>query len=238
MRRLILRPLVLVLTFLLGLFVTLVFTVAGDLPAWLLDEPSDTIPALCRSSHSRADALCSRPDKIEDEESEEAAVYSALIEPVSIHERRSLVVIQNETVTGNQFHVNMHEDRLDTIFEALKWDFPLADPATLDSYRVNNEQPHRMTEHPFLLRIKSRLIRRQDMPNTSHGEWWDDFYRQYPGAEGFFTLSKVGFNREMNQALVYRSFACQDTCGYGSYVLLVKEGGVWRIKAQAGQWIS
>jgi hypothetical protein len=47
MRRLIARPLVLLLTFLMGLFVTVLLTFAGDGLARLLYEPSESIPALC-----------------------------------------------------------------------------------------------------------------------------------------------------------------------------------------------
>jgi hypothetical protein len=236
MRRLIFRPLVLVLTFLLGLLLTSLLTLAGDGLARLLDEPSETIPALCRGDRDSASVPCSQPAVPGDEE---AAVYSALIEQADVNELGSLVVIQDQTVRGDYFPFDASQDgRLDRIFGALKRDFRLADEATLTSFRANNERAHPMIDHPFLRQIESKLISPQSIPNASHVDWWETFRQTYPGATGFFLFSKVGFNSEMNQALVYRAFACADTCGYGSYVLLVKEDGAWRIKTQAGHWIS
>jgi len=46
---------------------------------------------------------------------------------------------------------------------------------------------------------------------------------------GYFVLSRVGFNRDDNQALLYVS---RDCGGGGSeyYVILGKEGSTWSIK--------
>jgi hypothetical protein len=67
MRRLIFRPLVLVSTFLLGLFVTFLLTFAGDGLTRLLDEPSETIPALCRVGQDSASVPCSEPATLREE---------------------------------------------------------------------------------------------------------------------------------------------------------------------------
>lgn len=241
MRRLVFRPLVLVLTFLLGLFVTFLLTFAADWTARLLYEPSETIPVICRGFGNSEPALCSRPNL---QESEEAAVYSTLIEQSAPYYHAvgtPLVVIQDQTIRGDHILAGSDEyESLDTIFAALKRDSPLAQRATLDSFREANDHSYPMLKHPFLARIRSKLISRQEVEEASrhYGRWWETFHRKYPDAAGFFMLSKVGFNPEMNQAIVYRAFACGDTCGHGSYLFLIKEGEVWTIKAQAGQWVS
>lgn len=238
MRRLIFRPLSMLLAFLTGLALTFLITFMGDEFGRLLDEPSDTIPALC-SNGEEFSAFCTRTGE---QEREESAVYAALImQQMRADDRRTYVVVQHETVKGSH-HLSeaSGEDHLDGIFESLRWDFPLAERETLLSFRTNNQQ-HYPINRPLPLPIKTTLIRRQEVESFSAsepGSWWAAFYRKYPGADGFFVLSKVGFNSEMNQALVYRAFSCDSTCGHGSYVLLVKEAGVWRIKAQAGSWIS
>lgn len=240
MRRLIIRPLVLLFTFLTGLLLTFIFTFDGDgLLARLLDEPSENIPALCRSDDSDSFALCSQMTA---QEEEEAAVYSALVEQMSSNDRGSLIVVQDQTVNAYGLpKVALEDDPVDRLFETLQSDFPFAEQATLASFRANNEESWPIT-NPFLLRTKSRLISQQQVRRFSlqkPGSWWAEFYRDYSGAAGFLMLSKVGFNREMNQALVYRAFACGDTCGFGSYVFLVKEcGGRWRIRSVAEAWVS
>jgi hypothetical protein len=239
MRRLIIRPLVLTLTFLAGLLLTFFFTSAGDVLTRLSGEPSESIPALCRSASLEGAAFCSQMTA---QEAEEAAVYSALVEQLSITDRGSLIVIQDQTVNAHGFPMAaLEDDPLDRLFEALRLDFPFAEPTTLASFRANNEKSWPMTS-PFLLRTPIRLISRQEIERFStqeSGIRWEAFYRDYRGAAGFLMLSKVGFNREMSQALVYRAFACGDTCGFGSFVFLVKEcGGRWRIRSVSEQWVS
>lgn len=238
MRRLIFRPLVMILAFLTGISLTFLITFMGDGLARLLDEPSESIPALCQSDSSELSAFCMQTGG---QEAEEAAVYSALITQVRDDERGTLVVVQDRTVRGTPYRYHDSEDAyLDEVFESLQQDFPLAERETLIGFQANNRQDYPIRE-PFLSRIKTRLISQQEVERFSYrepGSWWEAFYRKHPGATGFFVLSRVGFNSEMNQALVYRAFSCGSTCGYGSYVLLVKEAGVWKIRGQAGNWIS
>jgi len=239
MRRLLIHPLVLTLTFLAGLLLTYIFAFGGDgLLARLLDEPSENIPALCLSDCPETSAFCCQTNT---QETEEAAVYSALVEQMSKNDRGDLIVVQDRTVNAYSFpRAALEDNSLERLFEALQSDFPFAARETLASFRANNEQSWPI-RNPFLLRTRSRLISQQEVERFSPskpGIWWGSFYRNYRGAAGFLMLSKVGFNREMNQALVYRAFACGDTCGFGSYVCLVKEGGRWRIRSVAEQWVS
>jgi ribosome-binding factor A len=52
------------------------------------------------------------------------------------------------------------------------------------------------------------------------------------------TLSKVGFNRNFNQALVYISFVCGAECGTGTVFFLVREGNTWTIQKTIEIWVS
>jgi hypothetical protein len=67
---------------------------------------------------------------------------------------------------------------------------------------------------------------------------WDVFYADYPGAPGITTLSRVGFNDAMDQALVYVGTQSHWLAGAGYIVLLVKVEGVWVIDQQVMTWIS
>jgi len=62
--------------------------------------------------------------------------------------------------------------------------------------------------------------------------------KRYPSPkfQGWFRLSRVGFNRAMNKALVYmESFVCN---GGGSLMLLEKVAGRWRIVASTAAWLT
>lgn len=61
---------------------------------------------------------------------------------------------------------------------------------------------------------------------------------KYPRSSGRITmLSRVGFNKTMNEALVYAWAYCGGDCGGGGYYLLRKEDGIWIVKDKK-IWIS
>jgi hypothetical protein len=66
---------------------------------------------------------------------------------------------------------------------------------------------------------------------------WERFEADY-GAQGFATYSRVGFNRDTTQALLYRGVVCGVLCGNGGYVLLEKVDGVWQIVGEYEVWMS
>ena len=55
---------------------------------------------------------------------------------------------------------------------------------------------------------------------------WEVFHTRFPDAQGIYTLSRVGFNEEGNQALVYMGLQSQDFTG-GYYSFLGKDEGMW-----------
>lgn len=57
---------------------------------------------------------------------------------------------------------------------------------------------------------------------------WETFYTTYPNS-GLFNLSRVGFNANQTQALVYMEQWCPGKCGEGNLYLLEKEAGGWRV---------
>ncbi|MHC4605395.1 MAG: hypothetical protein ACYTAF_00475 [Planctomycetota bacterium] len=73
---------------------------------------------------------------------------------------------------------------------------------------------------------------------AARGDFEDEFEAEYHGAEALLTLSRVGFNRERNQAVLY---ATSDHFGSGREfeVLLHWKNGCWRIRrSSGGHWIE
>lgn len=65
-----------------------------------------------------------------------------------------------------------------------------------------------------------------------------EFKEKYPGAFGFISLSRVGFNARMDEAAVFVTWKCgHSLCGDGEFVLLSKQG-VWTIVNRAQLYIS
>jgi hypothetical protein len=67
---------------------------------------------------------------------------------------------------------------------------------------------------------------------------WSKFYENYPQASGYLELSRVGFNGEDSEALVYVANHCGGRCGTGNFVLLRKQTGRWVVKNRVMLWIS
>jgi hypothetical protein len=73
---------------------------------------------------------------------------------------------------------------------------------------------------------------------TNPAKAFDDFYLKYPESGGFITLSRVGFNRNHDQALVSTGWLCGALCGMGAYVLLTKKSGAWSVEKTAEGWVA
>lgn len=231
MRRLIFRPLIMTLTFTVGLFVTFLFAFASDAVTLFFDDPAADIPPLCRSEGTAGFDACTQPTL---RDVEEYAVYSTLLNRLYDGGHTDRVLIRDRTsVDGVEYK------SLAGVLEELRRQAPAAQQETLDSFLDANEQSYPLNK---LLRLPgaSRFVDAQQIEGyfMEGGGGWPAFDRDYPHAGGFITFSRVGFNPDMNQALVYFASACGSTCGTGSLVFLVKEECVWKIKGTARNCVS
>jgi hypothetical protein len=59
---------------------------------------------------------------------------------------------------------------------------------------------------------------------------WDEFYDRHPLSPGVISLSRVGFDSQIQQALVYEEFAGNADGTWGRYLVLTKESGKWVVQ--------
>lgn len=67
---------------------------------------------------------------------------------------------------------------------------------------------------------------------------WNLFNEKYPKTDSIYTLSRVGFSKDGNEALVFVTFLCYHACGEGNYYAMKKENGEWKIVDRLMTWIS
>ena len=67
---------------------------------------------------------------------------------------------------------------------------------------------------------------------------WDGFYETYPGSTGIIQVSRVGFNTEGSEALIYVSDIYHDLAAVGYFVQLTREAGTWTIHSYAVSWVA
>ena len=67
---------------------------------------------------------------------------------------------------------------------------------------------------------------------------WKRFREMYPQSRGIVDFSRVGFNANMTQALVYAGIQRDWLMGHGAYLLYSRKNGVWVQTSILTAWIS
>jgi hypothetical protein len=227
MRRL-LNPTVGLITFLIGVLAA---------SAWLVvQHPSFQKP----EASPPASAANSIPVQI-NLETERHAVYSAVIRDMYAEDGTKLLVVSREAVcvpaSGDE-EVEELPDRMGAFaikeLRELKQD-------TIDDFRVTAKQCRSLSEQ-LDIPVKYVFVTEKEIERLFEkgglGQAWEHFYSRYPNSSGIIGFSNVGFDREMNQALVATSRSCGSLCGAGHYVLLTKDNGVWKVHSKTMTWIS
>lgn len=167
----------------------------------------------------------------------EYAVYRALIEEMYVLDWVKLIVIRNETVLDSQYYAGAFgvPDELSL------------SPEILNSIENRNRQPQAISRDNLVLSVACEILDQEafDQVFTRDDEhpkdiWdnWDRFYEKYPDSQGIMRLSRVGFNTDGSEALVYVGNTQHDLVGAGYYVLLVKKAGTWVVHSKELTWIS
>ena len=169
---------------------------------------------------------------------EEYAVYAALIDTgfdlirfIYSRDEVHLIVIIDHTSGGKAGS---------DLEETLEWvteEMPEVEQETCDNFLIKNEQSYPLGDFFNLTTTVILLSNEEARKIFQEGGGWKEFYMRYPISQGIMDLSRVGFNSEMNQALVYLANVAEDSIGSGYYVLLRKENNVWIIQCWISQWI-
>jgi hypothetical protein len=163
---------------------------------------------------------------------EEYAVYSALISEEYMKEKVKLVVVANPTIGESR-----PKEEVDYFLDLL----PPLTRETLDDYLAINSKTYRLN-NAFSLKAKYVIVEFREIErffeNPDFDEAWKDFYKRFPASNGYIALSRVGFNRAKDQALVSKSWMCNQRCGEGKLVLMVKRDGKWKVENQHLMWVS
>ena len=152
---------------------------------------------------------------------EQYAVYSAYLESEitdNFHDygtgKGFVLLIQNRTAP-----VHVAAPR----FHRLKTDAPALQDATLMNLVAENLVSEVLAKR-FRLPVNYELLSEEQLVKPGS-------YAEY------VTVSRVGFNKDLSQALFYTEHIC-GLCGGGGYVLMERRLGQWRVKAFLSTWVS
>ena len=177
-------------------------------------------------------AIKPKPLKLSPEmrEAEELAVYSALINSFHPQFDGKVLLIQSRTEPF-YFYVG---DETKFIKDNLP---PATSTDTLGDYKAVDPQAKELSRR-FVLNDSYVLLTKEERHQSfATLNSMREFHRDYPNSSGIRLLSRVGFNRSFDEALVYSWGYCGGDCGGGGYYLLRKEHGIWKSK-QEKPWIS
>jgi hypothetical protein len=88
--------------------------------------------------------------------------------------------------------------------------------------------------------LGSRPVAVQRLPETRYGprpDYWVWFHEHYRSG-GYYSVSRPGFSRDGQTAVVELGLACGSLCGHGEHVLLERRGGRWQVARRARTWIN
>ena len=171
-------------------------------------------------------SACGKNDVQRSKAVEEAAVYSALLndeldEPFGYLLGDPIIIV--DRTYKNTFYDTVGDDQL---YE----NAPSLDKDTLEDFHVVNADSQ-IIDFPLSVNKEYVYLR-----VTTESDW--EQLKNYPKAISITNFSKIGFNKELDQALVYMAFYCGQECGTANIYFLVRKGDIWEIKNFINVWMS
>ena len=160
---------------------------------------------------------------------EEYEIYSSVIKQLYILPETKLIMIEERTFRydfGGGDDEPWREKKKGLII----------DESAVEDYEARNSQKWLLNKASFKLPVRTNLITDLDLKAIFHGNWgdleWINYYRRFADSRGFVMLSKIGFNTQHTQALLYVGSRCGPGCGDIHFLLLEKTNGTWTTKKE------
>jgi len=163
-------------------------------------------------------------------ESEEYAVYSAIISKNYLKQGIRLVVVTTPTCC------EVSKGQKDQVMPLAQNPSagPLPSQETWESYVERNRTSVALRKL-FKLNVKLQIVPYKKIESLFDAilieEDWKTFYRMFPHSNGYIRFSGAGFNRA-------GAWMRGSLYGEGRYVLLRKKEGRWNVEASVPTWMS
>lgn len=153
------------------------------------------------------------------QDTEEYAIYAKLIANEFSGEYVKQVLIMDHTdgVSQGLLELNLSE-----------WGITI-DKETIDSFLARNQESYQL-EPNLDLALEYQLITQEEVEESKpeyESGGWEEFNKKYPDSSGFITFSKVGFNSDLSQALVFFELSLYGQLLEGGYYFMVWQDGEW-----------
>jgi len=142
------------------------------------------------------------------------------------------ILVGNRTESDKEDLQNLAEDHdlpPGGVEKYLRKEVPSLRVATISNFHRANEKQAQLTRRfdlplPYQLVLAEKIL--SIMKDVGS---WPEYYKQYPGAQGYMWLSRVGFSPDGKQSLFSVSNSCGGLCATLSYVVMEKNGSAWKM---------
>jgi hypothetical protein len=197
----------------LGIFVAMIFIAAA--PTLCAQKSADPQPALS---------------------GDESAVYSALLRDLYQAAKGRPIILSDQTALGVPpgmvANLPVQGPQTVTFLDRIS-------PEARQNYEDVNNHSSLHFSSPCKLAPECTLENLADVAlQVKDAKAWRKFMAKHANTPGIIIVSRIGFNRARDQAVVYSGMSCGLLCGQGEFTWLTKHDGVWAVEASNVVWIS
>lgn len=180
------------------------------------------------SDCSKDDTSRPAPAKITYLDSAEYVVLSVVIDSIfPIQNNRMYLIIDSAVLDHN----GSSDSTLNKLLEYVIKGIPSLQEQTITNFKFKAWIPT-CIEPKFMLHVPYKLVKCKYFCD------WNYQAINYPNANGFTEVSRVGFNSDSTQALVYVGNMEAPLAGDGIYIVLYFQNGKWKIFDYIISWVS
>jgi hypothetical protein len=154
-------------------------------------------------------------------------IYSALLTSESAPE--GVWIVKRE---AGIFSLQVIPNRIKANFEGLS-------DETLDDFAVKSKEVNNL-QNSFSADLNVRLMSTFELDSLLGGRdgYWENFSKQMDPNHGLTTFSRIGYNNNQTQALLYYENTSGPLAGAGYFVIFEKKSGKWTEVARMMAWVS
>jgi len=171
-------------------------------------------------------------------EREEYAVYSATLSALQEWYKPKYWMIEQWVIANPTLAYGGIQKK--NVYFAMKG-APIASDETFEDYSKRNKS-NRWLERRLDLKTEYVIVDFREIektfPQLDPNYPPKPFSEKYPGAGGFIRLSRVGFNGQLDEALILATWSCGMLCGQGELLFFTKRNGVWTVVNRAMLFVS
>jgi len=167
---------------------------------------------------------------------DDSAVYSALLRDLYQAAKGRPIILSDQTALGVPpgmvANLQVQGPQTDTFLDKISLE-------ARQSYEDINNHSSMHLQSPCKFAPECTLVNLADVAlQVKDAKAWRKFMAKHVNTPGIIIVSRIGFNRARDQAVVYSGMSCGMLCGQGEFTWLTKHDGVWSVEASNVVWIS